>query len=293
MIRFGRGRSLRHARLQLVLSVAAIAAAVALPVVLISVGGGVSAHELSNLQNAGYQIVVSSSGLHGISGAHALAARILGLGAVTAASPVLSVPIEAYPSGNSSSAAVLAEGVVPDEFTPTLGPAEKGLFPSPLPLGDPTDLVHFDNGSYQGPATYSVLVSTPFVAEYHVTLGERILLGPSANSSLGIRYNVTGFFGVPPTLLSPTGAFAVLLPLSDLQQMTGYGPRAIASVPDGADTIQVAVTGPFATSPSALSQARNEVQTLVGPYYSVTSLTQEAEQLQSAGSVLPAYYQAL
>jgi len=60
MIGFGRGRSLRHLRLQVVLAIAAVGAAVALPVVLVSVGGGVSAHELANLENAGYQIVVSA-----------------------------------------------------------------------------------------------------------------------------------------------------------------------------------------------------------------------------------------
>ena len=293
MIRFGRGRSLKHARLQLVLAVAAIAAAVALPVVLISVGGGVSAHELSNLQNAGYQIVVSAAGLNGISDAHSLAHKILGVASVIAASPVLSVAIEAYGPGNTSApTAVLAEGIVPDQFTPTLGPAEKGLFPSPLPLGDPTDLVHYANGTYRGPATYSVLLSTPYFNQYHVGVGDRILLSPTANRSLGTEYNVTGLFGVPPTVLSPTGAFAVLLPLSDLQALTGYGPASTATVPDAADTVQVAVTGSTTTNPTALGHVRDEVQSLV-PYYSVSSLTQEAQQLESASAVLTGFYLAL
>ena len=291
MIRLGRGRSLRHARLQLVLAVAAIAAAVALPVVLISVGGGVSAHELANLQNAGYQIVVSAAGINGISDAHSLAQEIRGVGSVTAASPVLSVPIDAYAGNASAPTAVLAEGIIPDQFAPTLGPAEKGLFPSPLPLGDPTDLIHYASGTYRGPATYSVLVSTPY-AVHGIGIGDRILLSPSANRSLGTEYNVTGVFGVAPTLLSPTGAFAVLLPLSDLQAMTGYGPSASAAVPDAADTVQVAVTGSVATNPAALAQVRNQVQMLV-PYYSVSSLSQEAQQLQSASGVLTGFYLAL
>ncbi len=293
MISLGRGGSLKHARLQLVLTVAAIAAAVALPVVLISVGGGVSAHELANLQNAGYQIVVSAAGINGISHAHTLTHEIRGVGSVTVASPVLSVPVDAYTSGNTTgSSAVLAEGIIPDQFTPTLGPAEKGLFPSPLPLGDPTDMVHFANGTYAGPATYSVIVSTPYALSHRVALGDHILLSPSANRSLGIEYNVTGLFGVAPTLLSPTGAFAILLPLSDLQMMTGYGPAASASVPDAADTIQVAVTGPVATNPSALTQVSDQIQSLV-PYYEVSSLTQEAAQLQSASGVLTGFYLAL
>src|SRR5208282_1144476 len=142
MIGGGRGGRLRHARLQAILAAAAIAAAVALPVVLVSVGGGVSAHELADLQNAGYQIVVSAAGEHGIAHAHALEARILGLSSVAAASPVLSVPIDAFPTGAGPSP-VLAEGVVPGEFGPTLGPTESGLFPLPLPLGDPTDVLHY------------------------------------------------------------------------------------------------------------------------------------------------------
>jgi ABC-type lipoprotein release transport system permease subunit len=291
MRRFGRGGSLRHTRLQLVLAVAAIGAAVALPVVLISVGGGVAAHELANLENAGYQIVVSASGLHGISGAHALSDRILALPSVTAASPVLSIAIDAVsPHGKLSP--VLAEGVVPTEFTPTLGPTENGLFPQPLPLGDPTDTVHYANGTYRGPATYDVLLSTPYADAYGITVGDRILLSPSTNTSLGTEYNVTGVFGVPPTVLGPTGAFAVLLPLSDLQVMTGFAGGPSATVTDAADTVQVAVTGSVADNPAALGAVRAEVQGIV-PYYSVTSLNQEAQQLQSASGVLTGFYLAL
>jgi len=290
MMRWGLTGSLRHSRLQLVLAVAAIATAVALPVVLVSVGGGVASHELANLENAGYQIVVSAAGIHGITNAHRYTADILALPGVTAASPVLSISIDAYaPSG--SVAPVLAEGVIPRQFAPTLSPAESGLFPSPLPLGDPTDGVHYANGTYDGPPTYDVLVSSPYAGEFHVTTGSRLILSPTANRTLGISYNVTGVFGVPPTALGPTGAFAVLLPLSDLQTLTGFaaGP---AVAPDAADTIQVAVTGSVATNPGALTQLRDHVQALF-PLYSVSSLTQEAQQLEAASGVLTGFYLAL
>ena len=102
MMRWGRGGALRHSRLQMILAVAAIGTAVALPVVLVSVGGGVSAHELAGLQNAGYQIVVSAAGAHGITNAHRYADRILGISGVTAASPVLSVTIDAFSSSRAS-----------------------------------------------------------------------------------------------------------------------------------------------------------------------------------------------
>lgn len=290
MMRWGRRGSLRHSRLQLVLAVAAIATAVALPVVLVSVGGGVSAHELANLQNAGYQIVVSAAGVHGIADAHRWTERILGIVGVTAASPVLSVTIDAFtPTG--SVAQVLAEGIIPDQFTPTLGPAETGLFPSPLPLGDPTDLVHYANGNYTGPATYDVLVSSPYAQQFHIVKGENITLSPAPERSLGTNYTVTGTFGVPPSVLGPTGAFAVLLPLSDLQSLTGFA-KNNSAVPDAADTIQVAVTGSVATNPTALDQVRAAVQQLF-PYFGVSSLTQEAQQLEAASGVLTGFYLAL
>lgn len=290
MMRWGRGRSLRHSRIQLILAVAAIGTAVALPVVLLSVGGGVSAHELASLQNAGYQIVVSAAGLHGIAHAHGYSTQIRTIPSVTAASPILSVTIDAFARSGSVSP-VLAEGVVPAQFSPTLGPSESGLFPTPLPLGDPTDSEHYANGTYSGPATYDVLVSSPYASTHGISAGQQILLSPVANRSLGTSYNVTGIFGVPPTALGPTGAFAILLPLSDLQEMTGYG-GGTAAVPDAADTIQVAVAGSVATNPIALGHVRNEVQALF-PYYGVSSLTQEAQQLQSATGVLTGFYLAL
>ncbi|HYB79956.1 MAG TPA: ABC transporter permease [Thermoplasmata archaeon] len=290
MRRWGRVGALRHSRLQFVLAVAAIATAVALPVVLVSVGGGVSAHELSNLENAGYQIVVSAAGVHGITDAHNYTKAILAIPGVTAASPVLSVTIDAFtPKGAVTP--VLAEGIIPGQFGPTLSPAEAGLFPLPLPLGDPTDLVHWANGTYDGPATYDMLVSSPYADEYHITTGEKLVLSPVANRSLGTTYTVTGSFGVPPSVLGPTGAFAVLLPLSDLQTLTGFaGTGAVA--PDAADTIQVAVTGSISTNPVALDHVRAKVQALF-PYYGVSSLTQEAQQLEAATGVLTGFYLAL
>jgi len=288
---WARGRALRHSRLQVVLAIAAIGAAVALPVVLVSVGGGVSQHEISELENAGYQISVSASGLHGIANAHRLAGRIDAIASVTAASPVLSIAVDAF-VGTGGATPVLAEGVVPGAFSATLGPAESGLFPDPLPLGDPTDLVHYANGTYTGPATYDVMVSTPYEIAAGVHPGEQLDLAATANRSDAVAYNVTGTFGVPPSLLGPTGAFAILVPLSDLQGMTGYAAGASTPVPDAADTIEVAVTGAVATDPAALNQVEAEIQSLV-PYYGVSELSQEAQQLEAASGVLTGFYLAL
>jgi putative ABC transport system permease protein len=290
-MRLGFGSQLRHHRLQQVLAVVAVATAVSLPVVLISVGDGVSQHELASLQNAGYQIVVSAAGIHGIRDAHNLTDRILGIGSVAAASPVLSVPIDAF-GGTGPPTAVLAEGIIPDQFTPTLGPAENGLFPNPLPLGDPTDRVHFANGTYSGPASWDVLVSSPLAQADGIAPGGHLALGPSSNESQAVTFNVTGTFGVPPTALGPTGAFAIVVPLSDLQVLTGFAAGPNATVPDAADSIEVAVAGSATTDPSALNQIRSEISALV-PYYGVSSLNQEAQQLQAASAVLTGFYLAL
>ena len=291
MMRLGFGAQLRHHRLQQVLAVVAVATAVSLPVVLISVGGGVSQHELASLQNAGYQIVVSAAGVHGIANAHALTDRILAIPSVAAASPVLSVPMDAF-VGSGAPTAVLAEGIIPGQFTPTLGPAENGLFPNPLPLGDPTDRVHFANGTYTGPATWDVLISSPLAQADGVSVGARVALGPSTNQSQAVAFNVTGTFGVPPTALGPNGAFAIVLPLSDLQVLTGFAAGPGAAVADAADSIEVAVSGSATSNPTELDQIQSEVQALV-PYYGVSSLDQEAQQLQSASAVLTGFYLAL
>ncbi|MGI0131117.1 MAG: hypothetical protein ACREEC_13380, partial [Thermoplasmata archaeon] len=251
MTRFGLGGQLRHLRLQQLLAIAAVATAVSLPVVLVSVGGGVSSHELSSLENAGYQIVVSAAGVHGVTNAHNLTDRILALGSVSAASPVLSVSLDAY-LGTGGPTPVLAEGVIPDQFVPTLGPAESDLFPAVLPLGDPTDNLHFADGRYDGPATDDVLVSSPLAQADGVGKGSTLWLSPAANRSTAVAYNVTGTFGVPPTVLGPTGAFAIVLPLSNLQVMSGFaaGPGSVA--PDAADTIEVALGGSASTDPATL-----------------------------------------
>ncbi len=291
MMRFGFGSSLRHLRIQQVLAIAAVGTAVALPVVLVSVGGGVSAHELTSLENAGYQLVVSASGEHGITNAHNVTDEILAIGSVTAASPVLSVAVDSFLATGGPSP-VLAEGVIPDQFTPTLGPTEAGLFPNPLPLGDPSDRAHFDNGTYAGPASNEVLVSSPLAQADGITTGASLWIGPSTNRSQAVEYNVTGTFGVPPTALGPTGAFAIVLPLSNLQVMAGLASGTGSVGHDAADTIEISVTGAAASDPATLNHLRDEVQHLV-PYYFVGSLSTEAQQLQSASGVLTGFYLAL
>lgn len=285
------GRVAFHRSIQTVFAVAAIAAAVALPVVLLSVGGGVFDHELASLENSGYVIAVSAPGLHGIADAHRLAAQIDALPTVAAASPILSEAVDIF-VGNSSPVPVLAEGIVPRAFEATEGPQLRGLFPSPLPLGDPTDTVHYDNGSYAGTPSNRILLSSPFAGARGISTGDSVIVAASTNRSAGTPFLVAGTFGVPPAALGPTAAFAALLPLSDLQTLVGEARSASGTLLDAADTVQVGLLGAAATDPSAVRAVANEIQSLV-PYYGVSPLLEQAAQLQAASSILKGFYLAL
>ncbi|HEV2450241.1 MAG TPA: ABC transporter permease [Thermoplasmata archaeon] len=286
-----RPRPLRHLQFQTALALTAVEVAVALPVVLLSVGGGVSQHEITALEQTGFQVVVGAPGLHGIVGTHALSAQIGGVAHVRASSPLLSVPVTAYVPGGGE-APVLAEGVLPGPFLATTSPQEVGLFPKPLPLGDPLDSVHFANGSYTGPATYSVIVSSPLATARSLSVGEPILLSAAGNRSQATQFNVTGSFGVPPSLLGPNGAFVVIVPLSDLQLLTGNAKGTNGQLLDASDTIEVALAGSAATSDAAVSSAASSIQALA-PYYSVSTLSEQVAALDSAQSVLTGFYLGL
>ncbi len=281
-----------HARLQLVLAVVAMAAAVALPVVLISVGGGVSAHELDSVENSGYEITVNAAGTHSVLDSHALASSIDRLGDVATASPVLTLEIDAFlPHGGVS--AIEADGVIPQAFSATLGPLEHGLFPSPLPLGDPTDAIHYDNGTYAGTPSNDVLLAYPFAVSSKIAIGQSIFLGPSSNRTLATSYTVTGTFNVSASGLGGTTIFTALLPLSDLQ-LIGVLARGNggASLLDASDEIEVALVHSATTDPSIVAHVAEEIRNLA-PYYGVTTQLQESQQLQSAGAILTGFYLAL
>jgi len=285
-----RWRSLRHRRLQDTLAVIALATAVALPVILISVGGGVVDHEIDELQHSGYEVVVSGSGAHGVADAHQLVQQILGVPNVAAASPVLSVAVDTFPPGGGASPA-LAEGIIPDQFVATESPEESGLFPGTLPFSDPSDTAFFDNGTYRGTPDLQVMLSSPFAQVTGLGVGDTLPIGATANLSSSIPFRVVATFGVPQSVLGPTAVFALLIPLSELQFLTGLG-LANGTLLDEADTVQVALAGAASTNTPEINAAAAQIQQLV-PYYGVSALTGEAAQLAQSAQVLTGFYLAL
>lgn len=287
------GRRARHRQLQSWLAVAALGAAIALPVVLVSVGSGVAAHEIATLNSSGFQIAVSAAGSHGIGNAHGLARSIGALAGVAAVSPVLSQPVDAF-AGANGPVPLLAEGVVPGPFGATEASALRAILPEPLPLGDPTDSGHFANGTYAGPAVNSVLLATPVAQKLGVAVGQSLELSATTERTAGTTYRVAGVFGLPPSSLGPVAAFAALMPLSDLQLLTGAARSngSSGTLLDLADSVQVGLRSPQSTEPSAVARIAGEIQALV-PYYGVTTLSGEVEQIQAASSVLTGFYVAL
>jgi ABC-type lipoprotein release transport system permease subunit len=286
-----RWRALRHRSAQTFLAVAALASAVALPVVLLSVGGGVYTHELSSIEEAGFSISVDSAGTHGISDAHNLSRQIDGISGVAAASPILSVAVDLFPPGGGP-VPVLAEGVIPGAFVATQSSAERSLLPSSLSLGDPDDTNHFDNGTYAGPSSAQLLLSTALLQTLNLSTGTTVGLSPSTNSSAAGAFAIVGSFGLPPGLLGPSPLFVALLPLSQLQSLVGLAHAPSGTLLDSADSIQVAMVPSLAASPAAVQRVASQIQALV-PYYSVTSLTQQTTEIENAEAVITGFYVGL
>jgi hypothetical protein len=274
-------------------AVAAVAAAVALPVVLLSVGGGVSQHELDVLQDQGFEIEITAPGLHGIQGAHGLGGKIGALSDVAAASPVLSIAIDVF--GTTGGAVpTLAEGVVPQAFTDAESPSERPLFPAVLPLGDPSDGAHFDGGTYRGPAVDDVVVPSPFAQDLGVSTGSTIWLSPTAERADAVAFHITAIAGAAAATIGPSATNALVLPLSDLQLLTGFARSngTAGSLLDSADTVEVVLDGAASTEPGAVTRVAAEVQALV-PFYSVSTLGDQVSQAHQATAVLSGFYLAL
>ncbi|HEV2230907.1 MAG TPA: ABC transporter permease, partial [Thermoplasmata archaeon] len=97
-----------------------------------------------------------------------------------------------------------------------------------------------------------------------------------------------------PTTLGTTAAYAIVMPLSDLQVLTGFalGSSNRSGPVDAADTVQVSLSDGGAADPGAVARVAGEVQALV-PYYGVSTLSDQAQQLQQASAVLDGFYLGL
>lgn len=227
---------LRHtAPRRIVYSVLGVALAVGLFVLVAGVGVGLATEGAAVGSNADYWIVPESEssatlpvtvGGPQLGGVHEVAARLSARDDVRYASPV-AVTLAELTHGNTTEY-VLVFGVVAH---PDLQAG--GLSAEPLTPGDP----HYADGTYGGPKTNEMVVSTGASDLLGTTVGETVLLGSPgatgretthmtvANVSAG---NAPGFDNVPVALVH----------LSELQTATGDTAR------DSADQLVVAAESP-------------------------------------------------
>ena len=114
-------------------------------------------------------------------------------------------------------------------------------------------------------STDDVLVASPLAAALNVSVGSTLRIANGPNVSASTPYAVTGVFGTPGGPLGPIAGFAVVLPLSDLQLLTGTARENGTSglLLDQADSVEVSLAGSAGSNPAAVAQAASAIQALV------------------------------
>ncbi|QRV15809.1 ABC transporter permease [Haloterrigena salifodinae] len=137
------------------------------------------------------------------------------------ATPVLMEVVQARSPEGEESVNVMAVGVVPRESSPPVG----GVPTAPLEPGDP----HYANGSYDGPRTGDVVLSTAASDQLNASEEASLVVRGSqmtANASAG-TYEVTAVEDADTASLSD-GLPVVVLRLSELQTLTGADDEDLA-----------------------------------------------------------------
>ncbi|GAA0546110.1 ABC transporter permease [Halorubrum ejinorense] len=227
---------LRHtAPRRIAYSILGVALAVGLFVLVAGIGIGLATGDAAVGSNADYRIVPESEssatlpvsvGGPQLGGVHEVGARLGERDDVRYASPV-AVTLAELTHGNTTEH-VLVFGVVAHP-----GLRAGGLSSEPLTPGDP----HYANGTYGGPKTNEMVVSTGTADLLGTTVGERVLLeSPSGAGRETARMTVTN------VSVASTPAFdsvpVALVHLSELQTATGDTGR------DTADQLVVAAESP-------------------------------------------------
>lgn len=223
-------------RQQTLLTVAGIAVAIALLLVVTSVGLGMLAQSTVASEDTDYWIVpegASSSAVTDVERqqlgrVHAATARIEGRDDIVSATPVLMAMVRANASasGTTESAYLVVLGVIPAPEQETL----VGLPTAQLTDGDP----HYANGSYDGPWTGEAVLSAGGAEALGISRGGSFAFergGPNANQSTfrAVAVNETHAAGVGQLPVA-------IVHLSELQRLTG------ADTTDSADQILVAAS---------------------------------------------------
>ncbi|WP_436932802.1 ABC transporter permease [Halosimplex halobium] len=209
---------LRHERMRTVIAVVGVAMAVLAAVLLASVGIGVLEFGEQKFQQSGQDLWVTGGPIelrpgtvggfqNSLVNSHEVAADIEARDSVATAVPMIFQTV--YAGQNTSEFQTLV-GV----GSPTDGNLvtfrEGGAFPS-------TDR-HYANGTYDGPMSYEVVIDERTADLLNVGVNDTLHLGGTIATA---RENEFTIVGISPTYSQFVGAPTVVVPPSELQEITG------------------------------------------------------------------------
>lgn len=230
------GRSLRRRPARTALVGAAVALAVALLVALQSLAAGFLAAQTADVRDRPVDVVLqpvstrgdlrqTGLGAAGVRDAHRVARDLLAIDGVASASPTLEAILVARgPDGEAVQ--VIAQGVIPGDHADAMSEAQRARFDGYF--SDAGD-ARWADGRYDGPRADEVAVNSALADRLGVAKGSRLALAPSPTEAAR-NLTVVGVFESPFTGTGVLGGVHVaLLPLAELQELSGVAGRDAAS----------------------------------------------------------------
>ena len=233
---------LRHDRLRTILAVLGVAMAVLASVMLVSVGFGVLETGQQKFDQSGRDLWVTGGPVelqpgtvggfkNSLIDAHTVERELEAREDVRTANPLIFQTL--YVSSNQSEFETIV-GVGAASRGPSLNFVEGGG----IRAGD----THYANGTYEGPMQHEVIIDERTASQYNLSVNDTVYLGGTLASANRNEFTVVG---ISSTYSSFVGAPTVVLPPSELQEITGTtaSDRATMMSVQVADGYDVAATG--------------------------------------------------
>jgi len=233
---------LRHDRLRTVLAVLGVAMAVLATVLLVSVGSGVIETGQQKFDQSGRDLWVTGGPVelqpgsvggfeNSLIDAHTIERELEQREDVQTANPLIFQTL--YVSTNTS-----AFDTVVGVGAASKGPSLSFSAGGGIEDGD----THYANGTYDGPMQHEVIIDRRTAQRYDLSVNDTVYLGGTLASASRNNFTVVG---ISSTYSSFVGAPTVVMPPSELQEITGTtaSDRATMMSVQVADGYDVAATG--------------------------------------------------
>ncbi|QCJ45996.1 ABC transporter permease [Haloprofundus sp. MHR1] len=209
---------LRHERMRTVLAVVGLALAVLAATLLASVGAGVVTTGQEKFDSSGRDLWITggtarlapgtAGGIENpVLNSHQLSDELESRDDVRTAAPLAFQTV--YVGKNTSQF---------ETFVGVGGPARGGSVQ--ITEGKEIDQkdIHYANGTYEGPMIYEVVIDEQTASMLNVSIGDSLYIGGTLASARQHEFTVVG---ISPTYSNFLGTPTVVLPLSELQEVTG------------------------------------------------------------------------